>query len=227
MILPEPSIYISGIRIDEPVTTITDIVVGVVCIYAFIRLIKDFRPSKERTFFWIFFLGLGIGTILGGLLGHAFLYSLQPAWQLPGWLLSMAAISFLGLASIEIISKNLHPRLVYIFIGLIIIAYLILGIMVTVYLDFIYVVIQIAFSLVGIVLAIHIYGWFRSKNPGHLLFLAGVTIMIFTAFIFLLKLNLNQWVNQNSISHALMAFCAILFYKGARRFLINTVILSR
>ena len=215
----EPYIFFAGIRIDEPVTTMTDLVVAGICIYASIRLSKDFRPSKERTFFCIFFLGLGIGTMLGGLLGHAFLYRLHTAWQLPGWLLSMAAISLLGLASVEIIRKNLHPWQVYIFIGLSIIAYLILGIMVTIFLDFIYVVVQIAFSLVGVVLLTHLYGWIKSKDPGHLLFLAAVTIMIFTALIFLLKLSLNRWINQNSISHALMALSAIIFYSGARRFL--------
>ncbi|MBL7111545.1 MAG: hypothetical protein ISS19_06360 [Bacteroidales bacterium] len=219
----EPYIFFAGIRIDEPVTTITDLVVAGICIYAFSQLIKNYRPSKERTFFCIFFLGLGIGTLLGGLLGHAFLYRLHPAWQLPGWLLSMVAISSLVLASLEIIRKFIHSRLVYLIALLNIIVFLILGIMATNAIDFIYVVIQIAFSLLGIIFFLHLYGWFKSKDPGHLLFIAAVSTMIFTALIFLMELNINQWINHNSISHSLMALSALLFYQGARRFLINPV----
>ena len=215
----EPYIFFGGIRIDEPVTTLTDLVVAGVCIYAFIKLIKDYQQSKERTFFSFFFLGLGLGTVLGGFLGHAFLYRLHPAWQLPGWLLSMAAISSLVLASLEINRKFIHLKLNWLIILLNVTAYFVLGIFATISIDFIYVVIQTAFSLVGIVLFIHIYGWFKSKDPGHLLFLAAVSIMIFTAAIFLFKLSLNQWINQNSISHALMALSAIIFYSGTRRFL--------
>ncbi len=215
----EPYIFFAGIRIDEPVTTITDLVVAGICIYSFIRLIKDYRPSKGRTFFCFFLLGLGSGTMLGGLLGHAFLYWLQPVWQLPGWLISMAATSFLVLATLEIVRKIIHPRLVYLFVLLNIIAFLITGIMVTITIDFIYVVLQIAFNLFGIVIFLTIYGWYELKNQGHLLFIAAVSIMILAGLIFLLKLGYNQWINPNSIGHLLMGLSVFLFYSGARRFL--------
>jgi len=136
----EPYIFFAGIRIDEPVTTFTDLVVAGVCIYAFIRLIKDYRPSKGRTFFSFFFLGLGLGTVLGGLLGHAFLYRLHPAWQLPGWLLSMIATSSLVMASLEITRKFIHSRLKWLIIMLNVIACIILSIFAAISIDFIYVV---------------------------------------------------------------------------------------
>jgi len=38
MAASQPSIYISGIRIDEPVTMFTDLAISLVCFYAFLRL---------------------------------------------------------------------------------------------------------------------------------------------------------------------------------------------
>jgi hypothetical protein len=214
----EPSIYFANIRIDEPVTTLTDLLVAGVCIYAFIRLIKDFNPSKGRTFFSVFFFGLGLGTMLGGLLGHGFLYRLHPAWQLPGWLMSMAATSFLVLGSLEMNKKSIHRGLAYLLTGLNVMAFIVTGILVIISVNFIYVVLQIAFNLLVIILFVHVYGWIRSKDSGHILFFAAIAVMILVAFIFLLKLSFNQWINQNSLSHALMAVSAFLFYLGARRF---------
>jgi len=215
----EPSIYFAGIRIDEPATTITDLVVAGICIFAFIQLTRNYQPSKERIFFTIFFLGLGMGTLLGSLLGHAFLYRLNPAWQLPGWLLSMTATSALVLASLEINRKQIHPRVAQLLFWINILACLLMEILAVTSIDFIYVIVHIAFNLLGIVLPLHLGGWFRSKQSAHLLVIVAVTVMIPVAFIFLFKLNISQWINHTSISHSLMAVSAIFFFLGVRRFI--------
>lgn len=66
------TIHLWGIRIDEPIVTLTDLLVTVLCfIYAY-KIHKS--GKKEKTFFYfkIYFFTMGIATLLGGIIGHAF-----------------------------------------------------------------------------------------------------------------------------------------------------------
>ena len=78
------SIDIAGIKILEPVTTITDLLVTVVCFYAFFHLrTHSHKQTKHVKFYRYFFLFMGLATLLGGIIGHAFLYLFTFAWKVP------------------------------------------------------------------------------------------------------------------------------------------------
>src|SRR5690606_15052511 len=51
--------------------------------------------SRMHNLVLLYFLLMGIATLIGGIIGHGFLYALSFYWKLPGWLLSMLAINFL------------------------------------------------------------------------------------------------------------------------------------
>ena len=63
-----PSVNILNVRLDEPVTTLTDIIIAAICFYAFFRLIRI--SGKQHLYLTYFFLILGTGTFLGGVIGH-------------------------------------------------------------------------------------------------------------------------------------------------------------
>ena len=44
---------------------------------------------------------MGIATIVGGVVGHAFLYATGMYGKIPGWYLSMAAVAFFERAAIR------------------------------------------------------------------------------------------------------------------------------
>ncbi|RMF20916.1 MAG: hypothetical protein D6765_16230, partial [Bacteroidetes bacterium] len=98
--MEQPPIFLWGLRIDEPVTSLTDVLVGVVCLYAWWQLRKLDRPGLSQQYLRYYFLTMGIATILGGVLGHAFLYALSFAWKLPGWIISMISVSLVERACI-------------------------------------------------------------------------------------------------------------------------------
>ncbi|MCU0369089.1 MAG: hypothetical protein MUF39_09695, partial [Cyclobacteriaceae bacterium] len=97
----QPSISIYNIRIDEPINTLTDLIVSAVCFYAFFRLKKSGLTGRTQLYFRMYFLLLGIATLFGGIIGHGFLYVFSFAWKLPGWIVSMLSVAFIERSSIE------------------------------------------------------------------------------------------------------------------------------
>ncbi|MEA2106203.1 MAG: hypothetical protein U9P82_05720 [Bacteroidota bacterium] len=71
----QPSIFIQNIRIDEPVTTLTDLFVSFVCFYAFYKLNKIPIRNKVHLYLRYYFLSMGIATAIGGIVGHGFFVS--------------------------------------------------------------------------------------------------------------------------------------------------------
>ncbi|MBE0654263.1 MAG: hypothetical protein IH594_10730, partial [Bacteroidales bacterium] len=110
LLAAETFIDIFGIRILEPVTTLTDLLVAAVCFYAFFKLMRINRPELHFKFMSWFFLSMGIATTFGGLIGHGFLYMFSFAWKLPGWLTSMLSISLLERASIQYAKPLIKPK---------------------------------------------------------------------------------------------------------------------
>ena len=95
------TINIWGIRIDEPIVTITDLLVTVVCFIAAYKIHKSGKKEKTFIYFKIYFFTMALATLFGGIIGHAFLYAFSFYWKLPGWILSMISIMFVERAVIE------------------------------------------------------------------------------------------------------------------------------
>jgi len=107
--LLQPSIEIFNLRIDEPVTTATDLVMAAICFYAFSRIKQQESSGKIKGYFKYYFLTLGIATLAGGLLGHAFLYSLSPRWKLVSWVFTLISVAIISYALIELAKPHLKP----------------------------------------------------------------------------------------------------------------------
>ena len=117
MYIPQPSIEFFSIRIDEPITTLTDLFVSAMCFYAFYRLNKIPTRNKMHTYLKVYFMSMGIATTIGGIVGHGFLYLFDynaalpvSPWKLPGWITSMISIAMIERASIEYARKLIKPK---------------------------------------------------------------------------------------------------------------------
>ena len=73
----------------EPITMLTDVLVTVVCWYAFHQLGKMEHKGSIHRLARGYFLTMGMATLLGGLIGHSFNYALSIYWKIPGWYVSM------------------------------------------------------------------------------------------------------------------------------------------
>jgi len=204
-----------GIRIDEPVTTLTDLLVSVVCFVAFLRLRRQRRPGNTQLYFRLYFLLMAIATLFGGLIGHAFLYALSFSWKLPGWIVSMLSVALIERSSIERVKPLIDSRVSKFFLGLNIVELLTVMTVTMWTLDFTWVEFHSGYGLLGVVLPFHLYAWYRTRDKGSFVIVIAVLVASCAALVFMNKLSLHEWFNYLDISHTMMAIGAYIFYRGA------------
>lgn len=205
-----------GIRIDEPVTTLTDLLVSVVCFVAFLRLRKQARSGNTQLYFRLYFLLMAIATMFGGLIGHAFLYALSFPWKLPGWIMSMLSVALIERSSIERAKPLIGPRVRRFFLALNIVELLTVMTVTMSTLDFEWVEFHSGYGLLGVVLPFHLYTWYRTRDRGSFMIVIAVLVASCAALVFMNKLSIHEWFNYLDISHTMMAIGAYIFYRGAK-----------
>lgn len=211
------TISILGLRVDEPIVTITDLLVSVLC---FIYAAKIHRwGNKEKIFlyFKLYFLVMGIATALGGLVGHAFLYAFSFYWKLPGWITSMISIMFVERAAIQHTKIWLKESLIKVLLVVNILEFLTFLILTIVTLNFFFVEFHSGYGLMFVVLSLEGFLYFKTKNQASKYILIGVGFAAIAALFFMNKISLHQWFNYLSISHVLMAVSATFFFLGTKK----------
>lgn len=214
MIETQPSIWIYNIRIDEPVTLITNLLVTAVCIYAYYKVKNSLDTSKFQRFIKYYFLILGIAIGIGGITGHGFLYALSTAWKLPGWLLSIISITLLERAIIEktrfLLTQNLHNFLIWVS-GIKLVVFMFL----TSYtVNFEFVGYHTGLGLIFIVASCSTFTFLKTKNTGSSLYVLGVIVSALSGVIFMNKWGVSMWFNHIDISHVFMSMACYFFYKA-------------
>lgn len=215
--LENPSIYLLGVRIDEPVTMLTDVLVALVCWHAWWQLQRSKSSVAELPFFRLFFLLMGIATFIGGVIGHGFLYALSFEWKLPGWLISMLSITVLERGVIFHTRPLLKEGTVRFFYWFNIIELLIFASLAFTLLEFKFVELHSAYGLMVVVFSFCLYNYWRGSHTRFIQnMITGVVLSMIAAVIFIGRFGISQWFTHADISHLLMAATAVFFYRGAR-----------
>lgn len=252
MIYEQPSIYPFGLRFDEPVTTITDLMVSFVCFYAFYRLNKIDVKNKVHLYLRYYFLSMGIATAIGGIIGHGFLYLFDAQWEppegfvkliakifgeellkevanpwkLPGWLTSMFSIALVERASIEYARPLINRKLGTFFAWLNIIELLTFVTLTFTTLNFFFVEVHSAYGLLIVVSSFNLTVFLKTRKKGSKLFLIAVGFSAIGALFFMNKWGFSPWFNHFDISHILMTLSAYYFYLGSKEILSDPVLLK-
>jgi hypothetical protein len=215
IIFPQPTIHVLGLRIDEPVTMLTDLLVSAACFIAFSKLRNAGRPGKAQMFFRFYFLLLGCATLLGGVMGHGFLYAFSFAWKLPGWIVSMVSVACIERSAIEQAKPLVKPWVGKFFLALNIIELLTI-MTITIYsLNFRWVELHSGYGLLAIVLPFHLYVYYRTRDKGSAIVIGAVLIACLAALVFMNKISIHTWFNYLDVSHVFMAIGVFVFMKGA------------
>lgn len=211
------TIYLSGIRIDEPIVTLTDLLVSVLCfIFAYKIHISG---KKEPVFvnFKIYFFVMGIATTLGGIIGHAFMYNFSFYWKLPGWITSMISIMFVERAAIEHTRIWLTESIIKVFRVINILEFLTFLTLTILTLNFFFVEFHSGYGLMFVVLSLEGFLFWKTKNQASKYMLIGIGFAALAALFFMNKISPHQWFNYLSISHIFMAIAATFFYFGTKK----------
>jgi hypothetical protein len=209
--------HLFELRIDEPIVTITDLLVSALCIFYFYKLQKSGKAEKVFIWFKYYFLLMGIATALGGLLGHAFLYAFSFGWKLPGWIISMFSIMLIERGAIEhsgMLFKESAVKVLKVINILELLTFLCLTIFT---LNFFFVEFHSGYGLMFVVLSFEGYLYLKTKDPASKSILIGIAFAALAALVFMNKLSPHQWFNHLALSHVLMAVATFFIYKGVRK----------
>ena len=211
------TLHVLGIRIDEPVVTITDLVVSLLCLLFAYKIHRSGKKEKTFLYFKIYFLAMGIATFLGGVIGHAFLYAFSFHWKLPGWIVSMISIMFVERAAIEHTRIYLKDSVVNVLRVINIIEFLTFLTLTVVTLEFFFVEFHSGYGLMFVVLSLEGFLFLKTKNTAGKYLLTGVAFAALAALFFMNEISPHQWFNYIAISHVFMAIAATFFYFGTEK----------
>jgi hypothetical protein len=211
----QPSVEFLNIRIDEPITTATDLILAAVCFYAFYRINQQENTGRIKGYFKYYFLTLGMGALFGGLFGHAFLYTLSPPWKLVSWIFTLASVAIIGFALIELSRPLISPAIsrTVARINLVIMFFALFYTMWT--LAFSAVKYYTIFGMVVVVGFLSFVVFQKTRDRGAIVLIFGIAVGLLSAVVFSYEWGLGPWFNHNDISHVILSFSALSLYKGA------------
>ena len=211
----QPSIDVLNIRIDEPVTTVTDLLLMLICLYAFLRIIKPYKTNGCSRYFSSYFLVLGLGAMTGGLLGHAFQYVLAEEWKLVSWILTLASVVLMVQALLEVARPLLSSKTLKLISWINILVSIPIIILTILSVDFSPVKYYAIFGLVLVSGTLCYYIYKRTGYKGVPVLFGGVGIGFISAIIYSLEWGISAWFNHRDLGHIILCFGVYYIYRGA------------
>lgn len=210
----QPSIELFGITIMEPVVTLTDFIITAVCLFAYFKLRKKNLPGKVHEYMRWYFLLMAIATFLGGLLGHALQEQVGLVWKLPGWLISMLAVSAIERASIMYAFPLLKQRFARFLEFANIVELLFFAALTFGTVNFFFIQVHSAYGLGLVVLPIHFYIFRQTQNSGSRIICLSILFATLAAFFYTTEISPSIWFNHLDVAHTIMAISMYFFYRA-------------
>lgn len=210
-----PSVYIGGLRIDEPVTTLTDFLFAGICLFAYFNTREHGHLKGPNLYRW-FFLGTGVSTLISAVIGHAFLYRFGFGAKIIGWEANVLGASMAQFAAIyhtkNSISEHSFKRLLifnYLEVPLAVI-------LTAVIFSFVVVEIHTAYGLLGMVTVLEMRHYKKTGSVLSRNMLIGVGIAVLAVLVHIFKLACSVWFNHMDLSHIIMCIAMYVMYRGVK-----------
>jgi len=211
--LQNPSIEVFGFRIDEPVTTITDIIVALIGIWGYFKIART-QNLKHVSVYAYFFLGTGISTLIAGILGHALLYRFGYEIKMVGWVLGILGTCFAQFGAVFHAKKYLGDAA---FKTLLWMCYVEVVISMTVLIlkpSFMVVIFHTAFGLILMVTILETINYSKTKSKLSLMMIYGVGLAVAAIICHTARISISKWFNHLDVSHVFLGLSLYVMIKG-------------
>lgn len=200
-----------GFHLQEPMALITNWMIASFAFFAYFNLKKGISVFQD---YWkTFYLILGISMIFGGL-GHLFFQYTGIPGKFPSWSLGVLAGVFSSFAMISMWPNVEQQKRLRTFV---LIKSVVLLSTALITRKFVFVAIDTSLSY--LVFCGYLGYRLIQKNLSGMRFIVlGVLVLLPSAFIFGLKINLHRFLNKDDLSHLFMVGCIACFYLGIKQF---------
>ncbi len=204
-------IQLFGVRLQEPGTIVSDLLMGLACIVFFFKLVsqKEDKQQKHLTFFFLF---LGFSSFLAAFAHGLFSY-FGIYLHIVSWFFSGLSLYYLQLGTTKLLTNPKFKVAYSIFIKTQFLAYLILIFTVS---SFEIVKFNFVISLIGIITPIYLVDYFRNKFRFNFYIIGGVFIAILPSLYHKVNFNFGYIFNMNDLSHFVLILCIFFLFIGLR-----------
>jgi hypothetical protein len=221
-----PDVYIGSLRVQEPITVLTDFVFVAMCLYAFLK-IDNIKSQPEIKLYRYFFLVNGVSTFVAAILGHAFLYHFGFEIKMYGWLGGILGMSFAQFGSLYHTRKTIGEsvfKFLFYFNCLEIIAAFICVLTIK---SFVVVEIHSAYSLLLMTTLLESIHYRKTKSAMSKYLIIGVGFLVGAVICHAGKLAMSVWFNHMDLSHVFMTLSVYFMYKGVSRSLPSELAMTK
>jgi len=215
-----PTVFIGSFEFREPVTSLTDFMVGITCWIAVWYYHRNRNQGSDTwSYYRSYFLFFAIGMISAVWLGRGFQAYISPKWKMIGWLCSLSGQLFLAQGSLIEISAFISASKSKIFKALIYLQYAVFVSLILIPATSSFKIPQIgsALALSGIVLPIQLFNFIKTRNKGSLLIVISIAYGLVPGYVYNNQISVNRWFNYHDISHVLVCVLMILMIFGTRK----------
>ncbi len=211
-----PDVYIGSLRVQEPVTVATDLLVVLTGLYVFFTT-QSTEQNRYVKLYRYFFLVTSLSTFVSAVIGHAFLYRFDFSAKIYGWLLGTASIAFAQFASLYHAQQKIKSQtFVYLF-WFNIIETLITYVLLFVVFKFVVVEIYSAIGLLLIVVPLELLYYKKTKSPLSKYVLIGIGVAVLSIICHVLKIAYSVWFNHMDLAHIIMAISVLTMGIGLKK----------
>jgi len=216
----QQSWQISGLRIDEPMTVITNIILFVVCTYCSFVVMRG--NSARHDFvknYSLFLLFTGVAALMGGIFSHGFKYYFGITYSIPGWFIALGGAYYASLGAFRHgLANELWPsidsRKKSNVENVLMTLFFVSMVLTIIYTNFLIVTIYtaICISVIGLIIEVMIYR--KTREEGSRLYMIGIGIGFLVLFIYLFKLGISPSFNHNDVAHIIMTVSMVVLMKS-------------
>ncbi len=211
--LQNPSIDLFGLRIDEPVTAGTDVIVALIGIWGYFKIAKQ-KNLKHVSIYALFFLGTGVSTLIAGLVGHAFLYRFGYEAKMVGWVLGIVGTCFAQFAAVHHARQTLGEKTFKLLLNM---CYLEVIVSMTILIlkpSFLVVIVHTAIGLLLAVTVLESIHYSKTRSKLSLMMIYGVALAVCAIIVHTGKIAISKWFNHLDLSHVFLGLSLYVMIKG-------------